>query len=315
MSMKPYFSVVIPLYNKEDQIRSTLGSVLEQSFQDFEVIIVNDGSTDSSVDIVSSFDDQRIRIINKKNEGASIARNFGVQNSNGEYLALLDADDIWFSHHLADLKHLIENFIGCGLYCSAYETSYYSKNIVKGQFFGINHPFEGIVPDYFTNSLIDSIACSSSIAIPKTIFEKYGYFDSDIKSGQDTEFWIRIALKEKIAFTSKISARIIIGNHGNHLSLSANRIEKLKILEKFRKPEESNKSLKKYMDVIRFALAIDRKMSNDSQNFRQIVKNIDFTNLNFKQKIILNLPGFLIRSLKKFQGFLINKGIYLTPFR
>ena len=86
MSKKPYFSVVIPLYNKEDQIRSTLGSVLEQSFQDFEVVIVNDGSTDSSVGIVSSFNDQRIRVINKKNEGASIARNFGVQNSRNNFV-------------------------------------------------------------------------------------------------------------------------------------------------------------------------------------------------------------------------------------
>ena len=313
--MKPFFSVVIPLYNKENHIYNTIKSVLNQSFKDFEIIIVNDGSTDKSIDVISTIVDNRIEIIDKKNEGASKARNIGIQNAKSDYVALLDADDIWYPNHLQNLKHLIECFPGCGLYCSGYEISYYNKKIVGFKFYGIVDTYEEIVSDYFTSSRPGSIASSSSVAISKKIIQRHGYFDTDIKSGQDTEFWIRIALHEKVAFKSEISVRIIISEYGNHLSLSNKRIDKLKILERFKKSEVTNKSLKGYLDVIRFALAMDRKMSGDILNFVKIVKDIDLTNLNVKQQLILKLPGFAIRLLKRFQLFLIKHNIYLTPFK
>jgi len=315
MSKKPYFSVVIPLYNKEDQISSTLSSVLEQSFQDFEVVIVNDGSTDSSVDIVSAFKDQRIRIINKKNEGASIARNFGIQNSQGEYLALLDADDIWFPNHLEDLNRLINKYPNCGLYCTAYDTFFYDKKVVKDVYSGINKDFCGVVPDYFANSLINEIALTSAVAIPQSILEKHGNFNVNLRSGQDTELWIRIALKEKVAFSSEISMRRIILNSGNHLSLSNKRIDRLKILDAFKKYEKTNKSFKTYMDVNRYAIALECKMKGDLKNFKTIKKDIDLTSLNLKQKFVLKLPGYVLNALKKFQVAMIKNDIYLTTFR
>ena len=80
-------SIVIPLYNKEQQIGKTLESVFAQSFQDYEVVIVNDGSTDKSVEIVEGMADKRIRLINQKNSGVSAARNKGIQESRGEYIA------------------------------------------------------------------------------------------------------------------------------------------------------------------------------------------------------------------------------------
>lgn len=313
--MKPFFSVIIPLYNKEAHIKSTLDSVLKQSYQDFEIIIVNDGSTDSSMDIVSSFDDQRIQVINKKNEGVSSARNLGMQNAEAEYMALIDADDLWHPSHLEHLKRLIDRFPECGLYCTAYETSYFNKKIISGVYSGIDKDFFDIIPNYFSNSLIDDIALTSAVAIPKTILDKHGYFKIDLRSGQDTELWVRIALKEKVAFTSKISTRRIISDKGNHLSLSNKRTDGLKILEMFIALEENNKILKKYMDLVRFSVAMERKMNCDSQSFKRIAKTIDFSNLNFKQKVFMRLPRFLLVSLKQFQIFLIRHGIYLTPYR
>lgn len=313
--MKPFFSVIIPVYNKERYIKTTLESVLSQSFKDFEVIVVNDGSTDRSMDIVSTFHDDRIQIINKKNEGVSSARNLGIQNAKADFMALLDADDIWHQNHLEHLNRLIEGFPGCGLYCTAYETAYFNKKIVKGVYSGINKDFFGIAPNYFANCLVDDIALTSAVAIPKTILEKHGYFKTDLRSGQDTELWVRIALKEPVAFTSKISVKRIISNNGNHLSLSDKRSDGLKILEKFKESEETNESLKSYMDLVRFSVAMERKMNCDEENFKKIVRTIDFSNLNGKQKMILKLPGFIINILKRFQVFLIKKGIYLTPYR
>ena len=91
--MTPYFSVIIPLYNKEKYITDTLNSALNQSFQDFEVIIVDDGSTDESLEVVSRFQDPRIKIYKQENQGASVARNYGISQSQSDLIALLDADD------------------------------------------------------------------------------------------------------------------------------------------------------------------------------------------------------------------------------
>ena len=110
----PFLSVIIPLYNKESYIKNTLRSVLEQNFTDFEIIIVNDGSTDNSLEIVSSFKDERIQVIHQPNSGASSSRNKAIQSAKTQYIAFLDADDFWFPNHLEELVQLIQDFPNCG---------------------------------------------------------------------------------------------------------------------------------------------------------------------------------------------------------
>ena len=107
MSKPPFFSIVIPLYNKEDYIKDTLKSVLNQTYRSFEIIIVNDGCTDSSVEIVKSFSDSRITIFNQKNQGLSGARNSGIKHSKYNYIAFLDADDLWCEDYLNTICNLI----------------------------------------------------------------------------------------------------------------------------------------------------------------------------------------------------------------
>src|SRR5690606_29446795 len=104
------FSVVIPLYNKERSIKQTVQSVLDQTFTDFEIVIVNDGSTDNSLQVVENIDDQRIRIINKPNGGVSSARNKGINEANFNWIAFLDGDDLWKPNHLEIIRGLIDKF-------------------------------------------------------------------------------------------------------------------------------------------------------------------------------------------------------------
>ena len=114
-------SVIIPLYNKEKQIAHTLRSVLNQTYQDFEVVIVNDGSTDCSVSEVEKVGDSRIRLVHQKNGGVSAARNKGIEEAKYELLAFLDADDEWKLEYLETQYNLFEKYPMCSVYACNYE--------------------------------------------------------------------------------------------------------------------------------------------------------------------------------------------------
>ena len=311
----PLISIVIPLYNKERFIKETLDSVFNQSFTDYEIIIVNDGSTDSSVFIVNAIDDQRITVLSNQNKGVSYARNFGISKANSDLIALLDGDDLWEPNHLENLYNLYEKFPDCGLYATAYNKKYFNGEKIKASYNGLAKEYFGIIEDYFSASIKDSIAWTSAVLIPMKTFRKVGVFDEEMRSGQDTDLWIRIALKDSVAFSSIASSNKIILAPKYHLSYSTNRIDRLKLFEKFKAVELPTTSFKKYMDLNRFSVAIERKIAKDYINYRRLRNGIDPLNLNFKQRIILNMPSILIGLLKRLQNTLLRCNIYLSPFK
>jgi len=310
----PLISIVIPLYNKERFIKETLDSVFNQSFTDYEIIIVNDGSTDSSVFIVNAIEDQRITVLSNQNKGVSHARNFGISKANSDLIALLDGDDLWEPNHLENLYNLYEKFPDCGLYATAYNKKYFNGEKIKASYNGLAKEYFGIIEDYFSASIKDSIAWTSAVLIPMKTFRKVGVFDEEMRSGQDTDLWIRIALKDSIAFSSIASSNKIILAPKYHLSYSTNRIDRLKLFEKFKAVELPTTSFKKYMDLNRFSVAIERKIAKDYINYRRLRNGIDPLNLNFKQRIILNMPSILIGLLKRLQNTVLRCNIYLSPF-
>src|SRR5690606_24640193 len=117
------FSVVIPLYNKELSIIETINSVLGQDFDDYEIIVINDGSTDNSRQKVYSIIDSRIRIIDQANGGVSSARNRGINEAKYEWIAFLDGDDLWKNNHLQTFKKMITNYSEYKVFCTSYITS------------------------------------------------------------------------------------------------------------------------------------------------------------------------------------------------
>ena len=117
-------SVVIPLYNKERYIERAVYSVLSQTFQQFEIVIVNDGSTDGSVSVIERMNNPLIRLIHQKNGGVSAARNRGIEEARFEYIAFLDADDEWKENHLEVIAGLIRKFPECGVFGTSY---YYTR--------------------------------------------------------------------------------------------------------------------------------------------------------------------------------------------
>lgn len=121
-------SVVIPLYNKEKSIAQTLECMLNQTYKDFEVIVVDDGSKDNSAAIVEAFNDERIRLVRQKNGGVSAARNRGTAEARGEYVAFLDADDIWKQNHLESIANLIHQFPKSRAWATCYVNNLNGEN-------------------------------------------------------------------------------------------------------------------------------------------------------------------------------------------
>ena len=215
----PVFSVVIPLYNKEKYIQNTIKSALNQTFKDFEIIVVNDGSTDSSLAIVKQIEDSRIKIFTIKNGGVSRARNFGIEKAKSDLIAFLDADDLWRNNHLEELYKLWKDHPNCGLYAMGYSKKFNNSKPISAVFVGLNN-YSGIVKDFFKSSTVDCVATSSSVVIQRFVFNEIGGFNQSLKRREDTELWIRLALRFKIAFCNEISVLILFSSYENHLSKS-----------------------------------------------------------------------------------------------
>jgi glycosyltransferase involved in cell wall biosynthesis len=307
------FSIVIPLYNKANYIENTLKSVLNQTFADYEIIVINDGSTDDSVTKVIGFNDSRIQIYNQKNQGASVARNLGIEKAKYEYIAFLDADDLWISNHLEILNALIQNFPNAGIFASRYELIFNNGKNDIPTFKGISADYEGIIPDYFETSLPYPIATSSSIVIPKGVFEKTGYFKPSISSGQDVDMWIRIASKYPVAISNKVTASYL---HYIEDSLSKTPIldKKLNDFKDYKQEEESNPSLKKYLDTYRIEYALQYKIAGNDKKSKELFKNILKENIPFKTRLIYFLPRFVLIFLLKIKQFLRKNGFNFSIY-
>ena len=310
----PFFSIIIPLYNKEKFIENTIQSVLGQSFEDFELIVVNDGSTDKSLELVNKLKDKRIKTYSISNAGVSKARNFGIQKATSKLIVFLDADDLWKNNHLQELYKLRKTHPHCGLYAMGYTKKFDNADPIHAHYFGLEK-HSGVVDDFFLSSIVDCIAWTSALMVPKIVFQKLGGFNDGLKTSEDTEMWIRIALNYPVAFCWKMTACKVQRSDENRLSMSKLRVDSLKIFKQFEAEEINNLSLKRFLDLNRFSMALDRKKSGDFKNYKLLKESINIKNLNAKQRLLLKLPKQCLVLLKKLQYWLLKKNIYLSPFK
>jgi glycosyltransferase involved in cell wall biosynthesis len=201
-------SVVIPLYNKEETILKAICSVLNQTYQSFKIIIINDGSTDNGLKLVKELNNNKIKIIDQKNAGVSAARNRGVLEAETDLIAFLDADDLWTKDFLATIKQLKTDYPECSVFGTGY--SYLDPDGSKRLpiFHGLSDaPWHGVIKNYFSiASKSDPPLCSSAIAVNRTALLSVGLFPEGIKSGEDLLTWARLAVKYSIAYNSTICA-------------------------------------------------------------------------------------------------------------
>lgn len=299
---RPFFSVVIPLYNKERHIRNTIKSVLSQTFQDFEIVVVNDGSKDNSADIVEKLSDDRIRIIHQDNAGVSAARNKGIKKSKARHIALLDADDLWLSNHLEDIAKLIFSFPQAGIYATAYKVRNFNGIDNDIRIYGLqDEVISTLVPSYFKSAANgDNLVCSSAVCIPKSIFEDNNiWFPVGEKYGEDQYVWARIAVQYSVAYCTNPSAIYDHGAENNTITAIQSEIEPHRsfyMINDLREMIESKKMLKEF----------DRYVSKIFYGFPH--KNMLYRNKLYGLKQTLILPMRFRHKLK----LII---IYLMPRR
>ena len=208
-NVAPDFSVVVPLYNKERYIGRCIDSILKQSVKSFEVIVVDDGSTDRSNFIASSFNDDRVKVVHQKNGGVSAARNKGIEEARAKWILFLDADDEWLPNHIEEIGCIIRCNPGCSIVSTqikqklldgTFKSSKINKKILDSS--KINKKFH----NYFNLVTIeDSVVTSSTVAIHKKVIDEVGLF-SLLTRGEDHEMWVRICLLFGFATSEKMTA-------------------------------------------------------------------------------------------------------------
>lgn len=195
------FSVVIPLYNKEQFIAATIQSVLQQTYTDFEIIIVDNLSTDRSVSIVETFlFDKRVRLISQEERGVSATRNKGIEKATREIIAFLDADDLWHPRFLEQMSIAWTSNLELGAIASGIKriNAFETPDLVH---FDDNLPFI-YIENYFKDN--HYIFTSSSVTVKKNVLEQCGKFDTRLTHGEDMDLWFRIMVENKGGYINEI---------------------------------------------------------------------------------------------------------------
>jgi glycosyltransferase involved in cell wall biosynthesis len=202
-SSPPTVSVVIPAYNAAPWIAETIDSVLAQTFSDFEVIVVDDGSTDETPNIVSSYEDS-IRYLRKRNGGSASARNAGIRAAQGAYIAFVDADDLWMPQKLELQMDLLSNDIDLAwVYSDAFVVEEKSDNVLyrAGEHVSLH------AGDILRPLVLHDFIPSPTPIVKREVFAVAGYFDESLRRSEDWDMWLRIAAELRASFVDQPLAK------------------------------------------------------------------------------------------------------------
>ena len=298
-----YFSIVIPLYNKANTISRTINSILNQTYGNYEIIVVDDGSTDDSISVVNDLiqNDSKANIFQKKNGGESSARNYGILNSKYDYVAFLDADDFWEETYLFEMKNLINTFQDKGMYCSKYNYVLYEEKIESKTTELFKNKYS-VVNNYFRNSPKNPIATSSSTVVYRPIFKEVGLFNEHITHGPDLDMWLRIALHYPVYYCN-----LPISNYvKDAIDSVTKKIPKLEntIIFILKSYYCGDLVIDNYLDEIKLNFASLYLLAGHEAYFKEIMKSIKIKSI---KSLLYKIPNFkLLFFLNKIYQFKYN---------
>ncbi|MBF0253108.1 MAG: glycosyltransferase [Candidatus Omnitrophica bacterium] len=194
---QPFFSVIVPVYNRERFIDKCLQSILDQTFDDFEIIVVDDGSSDNTKSIITTFNDARIKYHYYEHSGVSSARNKGLHLASGKFIAFLDSDDWWKPNKLQKGINYINNFPEIKIFHT--EEIWYKNGVLFDQ------KKKHKNPDGFVYKNILPLCCisMSTIIMERSVFNDIGYFDETLEACEDYDLFLRATSKYKVKLISE----------------------------------------------------------------------------------------------------------------
>jgi len=219
-------TVIIPTFNSAQFLTAAVDSVLAQTFKDFEIIVVDDGSTDNTEDVLKSYGD-KVRYIKQKNQGVSVARNTGIKNSSAKYAAFLDSDDVWMPAKLEKQINALEN----NPKSKACYTEYISvSEDMKPQELKRLRAENSVLNDLLLRGNV--IGPPSTILCERELFEELGGFDSGLSLSADWDMWIRLACVTELTFLKEPLIKYRL--HGSNMSKNVKLLEDdtVRMLEK-----------------------------------------------------------------------------------
>ncbi|MBT3588288.1 MAG: glycosyltransferase family 2 protein [Flavobacteriaceae bacterium] len=310
----PKFSVIIPLFNKEEFIKDSLSSVLIQSFQDFEIIIINDCSTDLSLSIAKQFTDKRIKIVeHSKNKGLSASRNTGIKIAKSDYIAFLDADDLWKPGFLEKIKFLIESYPQASLFATKYDILLKNNKILEHQFQIKGFTKHGIIPNFFENNLNQSIFYPSCLCVSRNVFDAIGLYNESINYSEDVDFNIRSQANFKFAYSDEALVTYLRVSE-NQITQSGLDGKNIPDYDFYEEKFIGRNDIKKYLDFQRYTKGKQYKLSGNKKNYSKLIAKIDNKNLTTKQIILLKSPRMLLQLLSNFKILLQKMGFEVNSY-
>ncbi len=222
MTVAPLFTVVIPTYNQADYLKEAIDSVLAQSFAEFEIIVVNNHSTDNTRGVIEEFHDPRIKAIDFSNEGViGAGRNVGIRAAKGDYVCFLDSDDTWYPEKLAEVAQVIQEDPEIGLIC--HNQDMVRDGVVEQQTnYGPPSDYTGKIYDYVLGA--SNGPSTSATTVSRSVLEDVSGFSEDraFITVEDYELWLRLAKVCRFHFIDSV-----LGTHMFHGESSSNNAERL----------------------------------------------------------------------------------------
>lgn len=282
-----FFSVVIPLYNKALSIQSTLDSVLSQIYTNYEIIVVDDGSTDESAKRVLEINDPRIRLIQKENGGVSSARNEGIITARGKYIAFLDGDDTWHPTYLETLHQLILDYPNYSIYgIGCVKIVNEEIPIIKSETL---NSYRGVADWGYSKMFYTG----SSTCAPRERLIELGLFDTRMKYGEDMDMWFRLMLNGGGACDGRPLAyyRQDAENRAMH-KLIPLEVHIPYFIDEYEEYRKSNDRFRRFFDqemVYRLYPYLFDK--NYKSKAIEIAKKIDYSQLKFSMHFRMKFPN------------------------
>ena len=271
----PIFSVIVPLYNKEREVESTLRSVLAQTYQPLEIVVVDDGSTDRSAEIVESLGSPLIRLIRQSNAGECAARNRAMSEARGEWFALLDADDEWKPEFLEEVAAMIEEWPDCGIYSTAFDIVSPTGR-VRG-----NCPTQrGVVDNFWRESMTHYVTIPSATVLSRKAVEQLGGFPEGMKMGGDQWMWIKLASHYGVCFSPRALCDYSMVASNRSGAIYTPEVTKYTLEEMLDKPypsREENFWRGEFVAKCAIGKALTLTAKGDTEFGRRVVRNFGYT--------------------------------------